>query len=97
MFQIIISTYSKILTILILSISFGSLALAENNITHADAYEMAIEAHEKGHGDTSIKYLLLSESLGSDEAFRRLRWICKHDSDNNLTIEWCKNNRRQGE
>ncbi len=92
MFHFIIKAYSKILTILVLSLSFGSLAFAEHNMTHADAYEMAIEAHEKGDGDTSINYLLLAEKLGNNDAYDRLCWICEHDSDNNLTKEWCNQN-----
>ena len=73
----------------------GNFAFAEHNITHDDAYLMAREAYDRGHRDESIRLLLLAEKLGNDDAYDNLCWICKHDNDNNLTKEWCKQNECQ--
>jgi hypothetical protein len=92
MLQSIIKINNKALIILIFLFSFGNLALAENNITNDDAYQMAIDTHERGDIESSIKYLLLAEKLGNADASDRLCWICNHDKDEPLTKEWCSEN-----
>ena len=65
---------------------------AENNATSDDAYFTAKEAYNKGDSETAVKYLLLSEKLGNNDAYFNLCWICKHDRNNSLTIKWCSEN-----
>ena len=88
----ILESKSKLIIIAILVFLLGNTLFADQNKTHEDAYEKSIEAHEKGDRETSIKYLLLAEKLGNDDAYGNLCWICEHDKDNNLTKEWCYNN-----
>ncbi len=83
---------NKILTMLILFISLGSFVFAEHKITQDDAYLMAREAYDKGHKDTSVRYLLVAEKLGNGDAYNDLCWLCDNDRDNNLTKKWCSLN-----
>lgn len=89
--QTIMTCKNKI--VITLGFLLVSFAFAEDqNITNEDAYELSIEAHEKGDRETSIRYLLLAEILGNDDAYGNLCWICEHDKDNNLTKKWCDEN-----
>ena len=82
---------SSLFTALLL-VLFGSNLFAENNITKDDAYLMSMEEYDKGHKLASIKYLLIAEQLGSEDAYDNLCWICVNSSENNLTKIWCSQN-----